>query len=61
MDERPRLSVLIARQSQTGIAFTVIDLLAWPYYQNCGWEFIGMDPESEVRWHLWRANNPEAA
>lgn len=53
--------VLIARPAKSAIAFTVIDLLAWPYYQNCGWEFIGVDPDSEIAWHLWRANNPEAA
>lgn len=70
--ERPRLTVLICyaawwwekesidRVMQEPHAFTVVDLLALPYYESRGWRFVALDPESEALWAAWRRDHPEA-
>lgn len=60
MDERPQLIVMVTRMEGYRRVFRDIDLMAWPHYQNCGWTFVGLDPESEDRWIAWREAHPEA-
>ena len=59
--ERPVLKVLVTRCTDHHRAFTVIDLLAWPYYESRGWTWVALDPDTEAAWRAWRDQNPEAA
>lgn len=61
--DRPMLQVLLTRleSDRSARRFVVVDLLAWPYYESRGWEWVALDPEREAQWHAWRAANPNAA
>lgn len=70
--ERPVLKALIVRCMWTRgpsahvlmrhpHSFAVIDFLSLPQYQDMGWQFVALDPDSELAWNIWRAKNPEAA
>ena len=58
--ERPILQCLVTRQETDVRRFIVVNLLAWPYYESRGWEWIGLDPDREAQWQAWRDAHPEA-
>ncbi len=72
--ERPELHVSMMRAKNWRAFWFDLDgypdsYLEWIYppieavehYKNIGYMVIGLDPEDEVRWRLWRAAHPEAA
>lgn len=58
--ERPIITVMVTRVEDHTRVWRDIDLMAWPHYQNCGWAFVGIDPETEAAWQAWRDQHPEA-
>jgi len=70
MTERPTIRVLVCRavwdaatpdEQLRRAHFAVIDLLTVYDWLRRGYRPIGVDPEDEAAWRVWRANNPEAA
>ncbi len=42
-------------------AFVVVDIQSVENYQAMEYRVVALDPESQLRWNLWRAKHPEAA
>lgn len=42
-------------------AFVIVDIQSVENYQAMDYRVVALDPESQLRWNLWRAKHPEAA